>query len=151
MTKACGKNCKLCPNIIDINRNPIKTRHGLTVKAIGGGSCKTRNVIYAAWCKKHDEIYVGHTGDKLADRFSKHRYDIKSRPQNSELAQHFHLDHEDKDMKVFILQQDLPNLADREREEDRWICCLQTLQPKGINLDLHSYGREMYASFSNLC
>ena len=51
---------------------------------------------------------------------SKHRYDIRKRPENSELAEHFHLNHDpEKDMEVFILQTGLKTEAEREFFEDR--------------------------------
>ena len=75
-TVACGR-CKLCKNIMGGIPN---------VKALSRGTCKSRNVIYGAYCKKHDKVYVGQTSERLSDRFSKQRYDIKSRPENTELA-----------------------------------------------------------------
>ena len=87
-TQPCGK-CKLCKNIK--NTNEIKNpRKNITIDLKDGGNCNSSGVIYAARCKQHDLICVGHTGEKLRDRFSKHRYDIKYRPDNSELARHFH-------------------------------------------------------------
>ena len=69
-----------------------------------GGTCRSRNVVYAAICTKCYLIYVGHTGTELKERFSKHRYDIKKRPENTDLAEHFHTGHEEKDMEVCILE-----------------------------------------------
>jgi len=141
-TVPCGR-CKLCSNIMDTL--PVAN----TNLKISGGDCKSRNVIYAAWCKKHHRIYVGQTGEKLSDRFAKHRYDIKKRPGNSELAEHFHNDHNiETDMGVVVLQQlkdDNPHA--RIHFEDRWICRLQSLQPKGINLDVGGFAREMYSCY----
>ena len=85
---------------------------------------------------------------KLQDRMSKHRYDIRKRPENSELAEHFHLNHDPEgDMEVYILQTGLKTEAEREFFEDRWICRLQTLQPLGINKETHSYASDMYNCF----
>ena len=113
------------------------------------GDCKSRNVIYAALCKKHNLIYVGQTGETLSDRFSKHRYDIKKRPENSKLAQHFHTNHDlDRDLGVTILER--VNIVDesaREYFEERWICRLHTLQPHGLNQEVKGYAKEMYASY----
>ena len=52
----------------------------------GTGSCKEREVIYAAQCSKHKVFYIGHTGEQFSERFFSDRYDIKNRPDNSELA-----------------------------------------------------------------
>ena len=86
-------------------------------------------MIYAAICTRHEFVCVGQTGSSLASRFSKHRHDIKQRPDNSEIAEHFHKDHSDGDMKVMILQTGLSKSQEqREHFEDRWICRLQSLQ-----------------------
>ena len=70
-----------------------------------GGDCQSENVVYAAWCRKHKVTYVGQTGEKLSRRFSKHRYDILHRPSNSELAGHFHKDHDlDKDLGIVLFR-----------------------------------------------
>ena len=137
----CSK-CKLCKHI----SNDLPTN--VSVKA-SGGTCKSSNVVYAAWCTKHNQIYVGQTGEQLSDRFSKHRYDIKNRPNNSELAGHFHKDHDlDTDLRVTILQQlENDNSLERTYHEDRWICRLQTLAPNGINQDTNGYAKEMYCCF----
>ena len=47
---------------------------------------------------------------------------------------------------MFILDHGIPSFAERERLEDRYICKLQTHQSNkgGMNLDVHSYAREMY-------
>ena len=145
-TSKCGK-CKLCKNLSTKNIITNKKKN-ITVNIKHYGNCRTQGVIYAACCKKHDVIYVGHTGESLNDRFSKHRYDIKKRPENSELAAHFHKDHTEDDMEVFILQTNLLSEPQRELFEDKWICRLQTLANTGINVDIHQYGKEMYTSYS---
>ena len=65
----------------------------ITEKIEGTGNCKEREIIHAAQCSNHKVLYIGHTGEQLAERFSKHRYDIKNRPDNSELGKHFHESH----------------------------------------------------------
>ena len=65
------------------------------------------------------------------------------------MAQHFHKDHDpEKDMDIYILQTGLVTEAEREFHEDRWICRLQTMEPSGINKELHQFGHEMYGSFT---
>jgi hypothetical protein len=149
-TTPCGK-CSLCKNIwtTEIIRNNKKNIE-VTIK--DGGDCQTKGVIYAARCKKCDIICVGQTGKSTNKRFGGHRYDVKKRPDNTELATHFSCQHDfDKDMEVLILQSGL-NKSQEEREfhEDRWICRLQTLQPSGINEEIHQYAKEMYQCFSKL-
>ena len=110
-----------------------------------------RNLIYAVRCKKCNVLYVGHTGERLKDRMSKHRYDCRKRPDNTELSFHFHPNHDpEKDMEIFILQTGLKTVEEREFYEDRWICRLQTLQPTGVNKDIHPYAQAMYKCFKDL-
>ena len=150
-TKKCGK-CKLCPQI-RMTETITNPQNNITIEIKDGGTCRSKGVIYAAICKKCNKIYVGQTGEELKDRFSKHRYDIKKRPDNSELAEHFHKDHcIDQDMEVLILQSGLTK-SERQREhaEDRWICRLQTMAPAGgINLKMEHFAKEMYASFGRV-
>ena len=147
ITKPCGK-CKLCPNIATLNSQI--SYNGLTKRLFGGGTCKTSNVIYAARCKIHDKLYVGHTGEALSTRFSKHRYDIGKRPNNSELAEHFHEDHSMSDLEVTILESGFKSSAERQRAEDKWMCRLQTLSPAGLNKDCHGYAKEVYKMFRDV-
>ena len=53
------------------------------------GNWKEKEIIYAAQCSKHKVLYIGDTGEQLSQRFWKHCYDIKNRPDNSELAKKF--------------------------------------------------------------
>ena len=145
-TVPCG-NCKLCKNIQTIE-HIHNAQKNIKIKLKGGGNCKTESVIYAATCTKHQVTYIGHTGDKLSERFSRHRHDIKKRPENSELAAHFHQNHSDEDMKITILEAGFETKAERIRSEDKWICQLQTIQPFGINTEISSYGKEMYDTFT---
>ena len=83
----------------------------------------------------------------MAKRWSKHKYDIKNRPDQNELATHCHKDHDlDKDLEIFILDHGHHHLGQRERLEDRYICQLQTLQTNGggMNKEVHAYAKEMY-------
>ena len=65
----------------------------ITERIKATGNWKNRQVIYAAQCCKHKFLYFGQIGEQLSERFSKHCYDIKNRPDNSELAKHFHESH----------------------------------------------------------
>ena len=121
----------------------------ITIKLKDGGDCKTEDVIYAARCKKHDLIYVGHTGNSLANRFGKHRSDIKNRPDNCELAEHFHKGHDKGDLEVCILQSGVKSLEERELQEEKWICKLQTLDPTGINKKVKHYAKDMYTAYKH--
>ena len=148
LTSKCGK-CKICPSLATSNQ--IRNNQtNISVSLNSGSNCKSKNVIYAAKCKKHSLIYVGHTGESLQTRFSKHRYDCKERPQNSELAEHFFKDHDfEKDMEIYILQNNIKDINQRKHLEDRWMCKLQTQHPTGLNKDCGSYLKEMYSSWTS--
>ena len=146
-TTACG-SCKLCKNISE-RKTLRNSKKQIQVELKDGGTCRTKYVIYAAICTKCDLIYVGHTGTELRDRFAKHRHDIKKRPDNTELAEHFHTGHDDGDMEVLILESGIYTEEEREMREDRWICRLQTLQPTGINKSMKQYAKDMYTSYKN--
>ena len=87
---SCGK-CKFCPQE-NIAKVIIKDKLNITKKK-GTGNCKECEIIYAALFSKHKVLYIGHKGGQLTERFSKHRCDIKNRPDNSKLAKHFHESH----------------------------------------------------------
>ena len=144
----CGK-CKLCTaHEFSTSDTITNKKKNITIKLKHFGSCSSKGLIYAARCKKHGSIYVGHTGVPLCSRFDKHRWDIKNRPGNSDLAAHFHKNHCDSDLEVFILQTGLPDEKQREFYEDKWICALQT--HKDMNTDLHQYAKDMYGLYSKL-
>ena len=94
---------------------------------------------------------MGHTGQTLATRFVKHRYDIKNRPNNSELAEHFHTGHNmEEDLDITIVQKDLSSTSKREHMENRWMCKLQTRHGTGLNIDCGPYVKEVYNIWSQL-
>ena len=116
-TSPCG-NCKTCP-LINQEQSITNFHTNITIPAISGGNCRTRGLVYAIRCKKHNLIYIGHTGDPLKDRISKHKYDIHKRPDNNELATHFHKNHNfNKDLDVMILQSGINTLQERLFIED---------------------------------
>ena len=142
------KNCQICPLL---NKENIITNEkaNITIKLKATGNCKTKNIIYAAKCRKHNTIYTGHTGESLNVRFSKHKYDFKKRPENSELAEHFHQNHDFKDLELYILQTDITNVNERLHLEDKWMCRLQTQQPTGLNKEGGNYVKEMYTCWTS--
>ena len=118
-TTPCNR-CKLCANISKNQSEFVSVNDG-KLRIISGGSCKSSNLIYAAFCTKHNKCYIGQTGKTLSDRFNRHRYDIKKRSDNCELAEHFHDGHDlDKDLSIIILQKFVDdNPREREFYEDR--------------------------------
>ena len=86
------------------------------------GNCEERDVVYAEPCFKHKVLYIGHTGGQLSERFSKHCYDIKNRPDNSKLAKNFRQSHIiNNNLDVTILQNNIKTAAARRYHEEKWI------------------------------
>ena len=115
----------------------------ITVKTVGG-CVNTRNLVYAAKCKRCKISYVGYTTMQLNERFNLHRSDVLHHPDRSELPGHFSgspaCDFE-RDLEVHILQKDLSgSRAILEAAEDKWILKLDTLAPNGMNVKLNEYG-----------
>lgn len=74
---------------------------------------------------------------------NKHRYDIKNRPESTELAEHLYLGHAEDDLEVSILQTG----KRKKLIEDKRICRLQTGSPTGINKIVKQYAKNMYTLF----
>jgi len=148
--KKCNKSCKTC-NLIS-NSNVIKSSTNVTYDLKSKSHCHARNIVYAAKCKQHQSIYVGQTGEELRSRFNKHRYDAKKRPDNNELAKHIYdLNHDlDKDIEIYVLQDNLPLTNERCLQEDKWVCLLGTLTPYGLNVDTNLFAKEMYTSYQKV-
>ena len=82
----------------------INENNGAQIKVKPGGTCKLAGVIYAINCKKCKQIYIGHTGQTIAARWSKQKYDIVNRPEQNELTKHCCRDHNiERDLEVIIL------------------------------------------------
>ena len=71
---------------------------------------------------------------------------IKNRPENCELAEHFHKDHEKGELEVCILQSGIRSQDERELQEEKWMCKLLTLDPRGINKKVKHSAKDMYAT-----
>ena len=145
-TKPCNKCRKMC-RMINTDTTIINNKNNRQMKLPSGGNCTSKNIVYAARCRTHGVIYIGHTGDEIKDRFHKHRYDAKKRPENSELAEHFAEGNHnfDEDIDVTILKLDIATKEEREHYEDRMMCLLGTKHPTGLNQSMKAYGREVYA------
>ena len=145
---SCRKTCHLISDLDTI----INIHNNKTISNFDGGNCRTANIVYAAICKIHGDIYIGQTGEELKDRFNKHRYDAKHRPENNELTSHIHkYQHDfDKDIEILILKSNLHHKHEREFWEDKFICLLGTKAPTGLNVELKHYGRELYEAFADL-
>ena len=110
---------------------------------------KQMGIIYIVNRKKCDLLYVGHTEEMMSTRFSKHKYDINKRPKNNELTEHCHGTHDtENDLEIFILDHGIPELGKGKFLEDKYICKLQTIAPNGMNVDMGSYAKEIYSSWT---
>ena len=146
------KGCQLCKQI-NQKETIINKNNGASIKVKKGGTCKSTGCIYAVNCIKCNQIYIGHTGKTMAERWSKHKYDIKNRPEQNELSKHCKRNHNlEKDLEVTILDYGYDRVEERERLEDKIICRLQTHQSNkgGMNLDTHAYAKEMYNLWSRV-
>ena len=86
---------------------------------------------------------------ELDMRFCGHKYDIKRRPDNCDLAKHCRSSKHDleKDLGITIIEHGIQH-QDRQRgAEDKYICKLQTFQGSGIDKSMRSYGREIYTTW----
>ena len=152
-TTPCGK-CKSTCHLISQSTKIVNTKTNRSVPVVGG-NCQSRDVVYAARCKKCDLLYIGHTGEAIKTRFSKHRWDAKNRPKNCELAKHIHSspDHNfDRDVEISIIKSGFKCTEDRERAEDKQACLLGCVTPMGINEinALGDYAKEMYDLHQNI-
>ena len=116
-----------------------------------GGKCITTDTIYAAECTKHNLIYVGHSSQKLSGRFNGHCSDVKVKPKDCELSQHFHESKNgriEKDLKVYILQDNATGTREkRDFMEDRWITRLNANGTNGMNSNLKDFAKTFYSLF----
>ena len=147
-TKKRGRPCKLCPHMGQTNI----ISNTITGKAskISGGTCQSKNVIYAAECNKHNILYVGYTSTSVSQRFNKHRSDSKNDPSATELRRHFLNSQDcnfDRNLKVHILQQVEGNETDLGNFEDKWITRLDTKEPHGMNSTMGELAKTHYKLF----
>ena len=139
LPNSCSKLQKNMSTATKLTNN----KSSMTVKT-AGGSATSRNVVYAARCRRCDLIYVGYTTQPLNERFNIHRSDITHYPDRSELPKHFHSNPScdfDRDLELHILQRDAGDTrALLEAAEDKWVLRLQTSTPNGMNKKLNEYG-----------
>ena len=127
-------NCLTCKSMSKTDKitNTQSGRSAFTV----GGSCFTTDVIYAAECLQHKQLYIGHTTRQLNHCFNSHRSEINNSNQPCELVKHFceHSCDFDTNLRQYILQKDLPDdTTALELQEDKWITRLRARAPQGMN------------------
>ena len=153
-TAPCSKKCKKTCHLIYEGSTITNNKTGRIVKLEDACDCNTKDIVYAARCKVCDLIYIGESQDPLRIRFSKHRYDAKSRPDNCDLAKHFFDKKHDfeKDLEITVLKQGFKSAQERKFYEDKYVCLLGTLGPNnGLNhmAQLGSYAKEMYSMYND--
>ena len=116
----------------------IKNRHtGTTHKVRTAATCKSTNVVYVIQCNRCGQQYVGETEKALHERINSHRSDVRLKKTEKPVAAHFNSpNHTAQDMKVMVVEQIKKNDSwMRRTRESHWIATLDTLHPKGLNLD----------------
>ena len=109
-------------------------------KISGSFSCITRDCIYCIYCTKCQQIYVGETKRRLADRVTEHLRSIRIKSAGLPVAQHFNKpDHNIGHFQVSVLLNDFHSDAARKEKEERLIHYLGSLQPGGMNVSFHSF------------
>ena len=149
-------NCKLCSSIAASNKITNKqNKKKFEIKH--GGTCQTKNIIYAAECRKHKKLYIGQSKCQLNKRFCGHRFDIKkisTQPLykdvgGTELSEHFSTSpHSQNDLRVRILDNN-PRWGniDRWTMEDFYMCKLKTIEPDRLNVRHGIFAKLFYNQF----
>ena len=126
-TKKRGRPCKLCDHIGQIDQ--LVNFKSKRKCQISGGSCQSKNIIYAAECAKHNLLYVGFTSTTLSQRFNKHRSDSKHDPTATELSKHFHDSNScsfDRGLRVHVLENVEGGINALLHRESQWMSKLGT-------------------------
>ena len=123
-------------------------QNGITVRT-EGGNANDSNVVYAAKCTRHKQLYVGYTTTPLNIRFNVHRSHIIHEPDSCELVQHYAQNRCDftTDLQVAVLAHVNGTRDKFLMEEDKWIARLNTKQPNGMNVKLSAFGQLYYDLF----
>ena len=104
MSGPCGRNCKLCGYMEETTE--VTDKGGKKLKLIGKMDCRTAGGIYGMSCNKCGKVvYVGKTMNRIMDRFTSHRADLKGEDE-SKPAFHFKKEgHKESDMRVVVLEE----------------------------------------------
>lgn len=140
-TFACG-SCKHCCHI-NKSKEFRDSTNEKTYKCRNFANCNTTHVIYRLDCSC-GAFYIGRTKRRLKDRFSEHKYAIKTHNPNYPMAVHFQLPGHTtiNQLKVMVIEVITPNIRGGDREkrlcqrETFWIDQLKATQYPGLNDDL---------------
>ena len=100
----CGKGCKLCDFMEETSE--VVDKDGRRMKIAGEMDCRTAGGIYGMLCRKCDKVvYVGKTMNRIMDRFTSHRSDLRGEDESKPVF-HFKKDgHVEEDMRVVVLEE----------------------------------------------
>lgn len=94
----------------------------------------SKNIVYCIICKQCSLIYVGETGQTLAERLKQHLYSIGEGRLHTPLVQHFHV-HPLNSLGILGIQSCATwTEGQRRRHEELWIGRLNSRFPYGLNL-----------------
>ena len=96
-------------------------------------------MIYAITCNRCKKMYIGETKRRLADRFTEHLRSIKINFPGLPVAAHFNSSEHSIFNAMVSVVASCANDTYRKTEEERLICNLGTLEPRGMNVRFHSF------------
>ncbi|CAJ0931129.1 unnamed protein product, partial [Ranitomeya imitator] len=152
-TFTCLK-CSQCANVLKGPRisHPLT---GTDIPIRGFFTCDSQYVVYAIKCPC-GQIYVGETTQAVKDRISQHKSDIRCGKTHLPVPNHFHqAGHTIAQLRFLVLEQIFSNRRGGNRvkrlklREAFWIHYLQSMEPKGLNRDLHNYTTDHLISRDN--
>ena len=129
--------CKTC-NVV----SPTAKINGpkITWEIRGSFSCTTTDCIYAIHCKLCNQLYIGETKRRLADRTTEHLRSITLNTPGLPVAQHFNQpNHSVNNFEVCIVTSGFSSDVARKEQEEKLIHRLGCLQPRGINVSFRSF------------
>lgn len=140
-TTRCTTRC--CTHCLRLDRSSRITSltTGRSYVAMRNVTCKSSNLIYCLTCRHCGQQYVGQTQQTLMKRVYAHIYSINTRGETS-VARHFNSNtHRGvTDLATHIVEFVHPNPGKKETQsirdtlELKWIHCLRTVFPLGMNV-----------------
>ena len=131
--------CKTCDHVTSINT--VVGPSG-SVSIYKTFTCTSKGIIYAILCTKCPQIlYIGETGQMLAERFRSHLFDIRHNSNHSEVANHFNSVLHNIDDCIVTGLKYVSNREERRLKEAHLIRRLGTLIPQGLNREEDSSHR----------
>ena len=129
--------CTFCTTHLQITNtfSSVRTQQRFNIRDTF--TCKSTNLVYLLDFRKcSDTQYVGETGQRLKDRITQHRWDIKAN-KHTPVAKHVNsINHTVDDLACTATEQ-IPstNVADRKYREKHWRYLLRTCHfPDGLNV-----------------